>query len=188
MTGTTGAELDGAKMILTAVSNSLLSYLKVSGGKVGAPVTQTAKTISWTSGNTPFVIEDLPDGTYTLEETVAPDGYAVITTTTFTVSGGVVTKTSSNTDVEIIGTYVTAFDEAYTGPSTLVAGASRVPPTTVENLNEAVEKASVVGMSSRQIPATGDSMAMTDIAAIVLLVAAAATMGTVAVKTKKEAR
>ena len=180
-----GTELVGATMKITTTNLSIdLSGVSYTGGD---SVIRTTSMITWNTSDTVFEV-DLPDGTYTLEEVVAPDGYAVITTTTFTVSGGVVTKTSSNTDVEIIGTYVTAFDEAYTGPSTLVAGASRVPPTTVENLNEAVEKASVVGMSSRQIPATGDSMAMTDIAAIVLLVAAAATMGTVAVKTKKEAR
>jgi hypothetical protein len=180
-----GTELVGATMKITTTNLSIdLSGVSYTGGD---SVIRTTSMITWNTSDTVFEV-DLPDGTYTLEEVVAPDGYAVITTTTFTVSGGVVTKTSSNTDVEIIGTYVTAFDEAYTGPSTLVAGASRVPPTTVENLNEAVEKASVVGMSSRQIPATGDSMAMTDIATIVLLVAAAATMGTVAVKTKKEAR
>ena len=180
-----GTELVGATMKITTTNLSIdLSGVSYTGGD---SVIRTTSMITWNTSDTVFEV-DLPDGTYTLEEVVAPDGYAVITTTTFTVSGGVVTKTSSNTDVEIIGTYVTAFDEAYTGPSTLVAGASRVPPTTVENLNEAVEKASVVANASRQIPATGDSMAMTDIAAIVLLVAAAATMGTVAVKTKKEAR
>jgi hypothetical protein len=180
-----GTELVGATMKITTTNLSIdLSGVSYTGGDT---VIRTTSMITWNTSDTVFEV-DLPDGTYTLEEVVAPDGYAVITTTTFTVSGGVVTKTSSNTDVEIIGTYVTAFDEAYTGPSTLVAGASRVPPTTVENLNEAVEKASVVANASRKIPATGDSMAMTDIAAIVLLVAAAATMGTVAVKTKKEAR
>ena len=180
-----GTELVGATMKITTTNLSTdLSGVSYTGGD---SVIRTTNMITWNTSDKVFEV-NLPDGTYVLEEVVAPDGYAIITTTTFTVSGGVVTKTSSNTDVEIIGTYVTAFDEAYTGPSTLVAGASRIPPTAVDNLNEAVAKGSVVGMTERQIPATGDSMAMTDIAAIVLLVAAAATMGTAVVKTKKQTR
>ena len=180
-----GTELVGATMKITTSNLSVdLSGVKYSGGDT---VICTTSMITWNTSDKVFEVA-LPDGTYTLEEVVAPDGYSIITTTTFTVSGGVVTKTSSNTDVDITGTYVTAFDEAYTGPSTLVAGASRIPPTTVESINEAVEKASTTGMAYRAVPATGEGIAMTDVAAIILLAAAAVTISVVTVKTKKETR
>ena len=177
-----GTELLGATMKITTSNLSIdLSGVNYTGGE---SVVRTTSMITWTTTDTVFEV-DLPDGTYVLEEVIAPDGFNVITTTTFTVSGGVVTKTSSNTDVDITGTYVTAFDEAKADASTLVAGASRIPPTTVENLNAEVQKATLVA-GAKKVPATGESMAVSDIAAIVLLVAAAATIGTVAVKTKKE--
>lgn len=42
----------------------------------------------WVSTNTPHVIEGLADGTYTLTETTAPDGYEVAEDITFTITDG----------------------------------------------------------------------------------------------------
>lgn len=44
----------------------------------------------WTSGNTPHKVEGLKDGTYTLTEVTAPNGYQVAETITFTVKDGTV--------------------------------------------------------------------------------------------------
>ena len=177
-----GTELTGATMKITTSNLSIdLSNVNYFGGD---SVIRTSNMITWNTSDTVFEV-DLPDGTYVLEEVIAPDGYNIITTTTFTVSGGIVTKTSSNTDVDITGTYVTAFDEATTAPSTLVAGAKRIPDSTVQQLNEEVQKASVV-QQQYQVPATGEGIAVTTVAAIVLLAAAAFTIGAVTVKTRKE--
>ena len=177
-----GTELIGATMKITTTNLSIdLSGVNYTGGD---SVIRTTSMITWNTTDTVFEV-DLPDGTYMLEEVIAPDGYYVITTTTFTVSGGIVTKTSSNTDVEITGTYVTAFDAASTTPPTIVAGAKKLPDSTVENLNTEVQKATLVA-GAKKVPATGENMAMSDIAAIVLLVTAVATISTVAVKSRKE--
>ena len=111
MTGTGSGELTGAKMKLsTTDSNVDFSKLTKTGGS-NVTVSGDKKSVTWNTAKEQFKV-DLPDGTYTLEETIAPNGYNVITTTTFTVNKGTVTKTTSNTDVEISGTVITAFDEA----------------------------------------------------------------------------
>ena len=111
MTGTGSGELTGATMKLsTTDSNIDFSKLTKTGGS-NVTVSGDKKSVTWETASEQFKV-DLPDGTYTLEETIAPDGYNVITTTIFTVKDGAVTKTTSNTDVEISGTVITAFDEA----------------------------------------------------------------------------
>ena len=111
MTGTGSGELTGAKMKLsTTDSNIDFSKLTKTGGS-NVTVSGDKKSVTWETASEQFKV-DLPNGTYTLEETIAPDGYNIITTTTFTVKDGAVTKTTSNTDVEISGTVITAFDEA----------------------------------------------------------------------------
>ena len=47
---------------------------------------------SWTSGTTPHIVKDVKDGTYTLTETTAPNGYAKAESVTFTVEDGAVAE------------------------------------------------------------------------------------------------
>ena len=109
MTGE-GSELAGAKMELTAGIGTMVNW---NTAYVSGPViTGAGQKATWTSGSEQLKIK-LPAGTYTLKETTAPDGYDIITTTTFTVdASGKITKTTSNTDVTIEGNVVTAFDAA----------------------------------------------------------------------------
>ena len=67
---TTGDELPGAKLTVTDENGEVKD--------------------SWTSTNTPHEIESLADGTYTLTEVTAPDGYEVAESVVFTVKGGAV--------------------------------------------------------------------------------------------------
>ncbi len=81
---TAGSEIPGAELKLTNADKKDLS--KVTSE---SKITVKDNTVSWTSGKTPTVLEGLPDGTYTLEESVAPDRYAVTGSVTFTVKNGV---------------------------------------------------------------------------------------------------
>ena len=108
-----GSELEGAKMKLSTTDTTVdFSQLTHTGG-TNIKVTDGNKTITWDTTDNQFSIW-LPDGTYTLEETVAPNGYNVITKTTFTVKGGKVDSTESTTEVDIDGVnnIITAFDAA----------------------------------------------------------------------------
>ena len=107
------SELKGATMMLSTTDADIdFSTLKHTGG-ANVYVSLDRKSITWDTADKQFEI-GLPNGTYTLTEETAPDGYKTITTTTFTVENGVVTKTTTNTDVTVEGVVVTAFDEAIT--------------------------------------------------------------------------
>lgn len=67
---TTGDELPGAKLTVTDENGEVKD--------------------SWTSTNTPHEIENLANGTYTLTEVTAPDGYEVAESVVFTVKDGAV--------------------------------------------------------------------------------------------------
>ncbi|MDD6827693.1 MAG: SpaA isopeptide-forming pilin-related protein, partial [Oscillospiraceae bacterium] len=58
-------------------------------------VDESAVSVTWVSGNEPVVFSGLPDGAYTLEESVAPDGYTITGSVKFTVIDGVVTSAVS---------------------------------------------------------------------------------------------
>ena len=54
-------------------------------------ITKDGTTVeTWTSTTTPHVIENMPDGTYTLTEVTSPDGYQKAESITFTVKDGIV--------------------------------------------------------------------------------------------------
>ena len=67
--------------------------------------TENGKEITFISGTTDTLIKGLNDGTYTLTEEAAPNGYLVTTAITFTIEDGVVTGT------EVTSSTVTMIDE-----------------------------------------------------------------------------
>ena len=108
-----GPELEGANMKLSTTETTVdFSKLTHTGGS-DVKVSDNKKEITWTTTDTQFAVW-LPDGTYTLEEELAPNGYKVITKTTFTVKNGKVDSTASTTEVDIDGVnnIITAFDAA----------------------------------------------------------------------------
>ncbi len=106
----TGKDADGNAIVFD------LSKVKLGTGAKMDKTTGTANEIVYTTGSTETLIQDLPDGEYTLEETVAPKGYKVATKITFTIKDGKVTA-SGTTDSKVIsegsdGYKVTMIDEA----------------------------------------------------------------------------
>ncbi|WP_295078648.1 SpaA isopeptide-forming pilin-related protein, partial [Ruminococcus sp.] len=83
-----------ATFVLTAEDeDNTLEGVKVNGGDATAKGTKSVKI----DGNN-AKLEYLKDGKYSLEETVAPDGYTTVTKFTFTVKDGKVTDVSTVTD------------------------------------------------------------------------------------------
>ncbi len=85
-------EIPGAHLKITA-DDASADLSKVTSE---ASVETVKNTVSWVSGKTPVVIKGLPDGTYTLEESIAPDGYTVTDSIKFTLKDGMVTGSSNN--------------------------------------------------------------------------------------------
>ncbi len=86
-----GEELPGAQLVLTCDDSTVdMRVATVSGGAQN--VTKTATSISFTSGTSRATITGLPDGTYTLSETSAPEingvQYDIATDIEFTISNG----------------------------------------------------------------------------------------------------
>ena len=82
-------ELEDAQIWITCADiNTDLTVASVAGGAQDVSVTNTL--ISFRSGSNPAVITDLPDGTYTMHEETAPNGYLTATDITFVVENGVV--------------------------------------------------------------------------------------------------
>ena len=86
-----GDELPGAELVLTCNDSTVdMRVATVSGGAQN--VSKTATSISFTSGTTRATITGLPDGTYTLSETRAPEingvQYDIATDIEFTISNG----------------------------------------------------------------------------------------------------
>ena len=108
-----GKELKDATMKLSTADTAIDFSKLIHKGGSDIKVSDNNMSITWTTTESQFEVW-LPDGKYTLEETVAPKGYKVITKTTFTVSGGKVDSSESTTSVDIDGVnnIITAFDEA----------------------------------------------------------------------------
>ena len=85
--GDTVAELPGASMKLTYTGDGTLDNVTAKNGTIA----KEGKVITWTSGAEALILEKIPDGAYTLEETLAPnDSYELATKITFEVEDGVV--------------------------------------------------------------------------------------------------
>ncbi|MBP5379094.1 MAG: Cna B-type domain-containing protein, partial [Ruminococcus sp.] len=81
---------------LTAKSGTL-EGVKINGGDALKSTDKSAKIVGNIS-----TLEHLKDGSYTLEETVAPDGYTVVSAFDFTVKNGVVTDVTAVTTGDVI--------------------------------------------------------------------------------------
>ena len=99
--GTT--ELKGAELTLSGKlenGNTITFSQSQFKGASDAKFVSAGDTLTFTSGSSSSVINGLPDGTYTLREDIAPDGYQISTDIIFTISNGTVTGstvTSSST-------------------------------------------------------------------------------------------
>ncbi|MBP1566866.1 MAG: choice-of-anchor A family protein, partial [Oscillospiraceae bacterium] len=97
-TDVTGAtEVPGAKLTLTGTAD--LSSVTSDGA-----ITVNSNVITWTSSDKPVKFVGLPDGKYTLEESVAPDGYTITGKVEFELVDGKVQGSESNT-VKMINEY-----------------------------------------------------------------------------------
>ena len=108
---TVGDELAGAKLTLTGKdfrdNDVVFDITKVELG-TGAKLvsTENGKELTWTSGTSATLVKDLPNGTYTLHEETAPEGYIVATDITFTIENGTVTG-----ETGVDGTSITMVDD-----------------------------------------------------------------------------
>lgn len=105
-----GDEIPGAELILTGKNpngeNIEFKAENVVLGEGAVLEDSVFTSIVWISGTTPTTVKNLPDGTYTLHEIAAPNGYEVATDITFTVSDGKIIG-----GVEVESSSVTMFDD-----------------------------------------------------------------------------
>lgn len=103
------SEIPGAKMKLTYTGDGSLDLVLAENGTI----TKDGNIITWTSGNTAVKLQRIPNGSYVLEETQAPEGYEIATQITFDVVDGKVINI--NIDEESKSTYsngiISMFDE-----------------------------------------------------------------------------
>ncbi|MBQ8724066.1 MAG: hypothetical protein IJY74_00155, partial [Oscillospiraceae bacterium] len=99
---TDSAKLPGAIMKITAKDTEAdLTAVEIADFERTDLPTANKTVISWTSEDGSETIKGLPDGSYTLSETAAPDGYTKVTTEfTFEIKNGKVTATSTE-DFEV---------------------------------------------------------------------------------------
>ena len=117
-----GNEVAGAELTLTgkdangnAVKFSTSDVELGNGAALGDNTDETK--LSWTSGSTATLIKNLVNGTYTLHEVAAPDGYAVTTDIIFTVENGKITGTQVQGGSTVEDGKVTMIDEILTDVS-----------------------------------------------------------------------
>ncbi|MBO5572020.1 MAG: Cna B-type domain-containing protein [Ruminococcus sp.] len=91
-----GTPVDNAKFELTSAEGKDLTGVTVTGNATVTVDDETAPKTITIEGND-FDLVGLKDGEYTLKETVAPDGYQVVSEFNFTVDNGVVTKVGKST-------------------------------------------------------------------------------------------
>ena len=106
-----GNEIKGATITLTGTDlegNKVVFDLENVGlGKDASLVSKSSGSeLTWVSGSTDTTIGKLKDGTYTLHEVAAPNGYVVTTDITFTIVDGKLTG-----DTSVSGSTVTMIDD-----------------------------------------------------------------------------
>ncbi|MDE5884947.1 MAG: hypothetical protein K2H29_07745 [Oscillospiraceae bacterium] len=99
-----GEEVEGATLTLTGKDKNgntvTFEEDSLTVGGNGTAVNTSGEELTWISGNGITEISNLPDGTYTLHEVTAPDGYEVATDITFVIENGKLTTVDSNTVAE----------------------------------------------------------------------------------------
>lgn len=97
--GLTGSSLPEGQKAEFVLANSNGKYYKISDSNVVTweNTTEEATVRSITANNGTGVFAGLPDGTYTLKEITAPNGYNKAADVTFTVNGATVNGFNSNT-------------------------------------------------------------------------------------------
>ena len=113
-----GEEISGAELTLTGTAKAggaVVFTDKNIGTTTGITISTDEKTLSWTSDkNGAKSVKNLPDGTYTMHEEVAPSGYKVATDITFTVENGKVTKVNDVTVSATDSNVITMVDDGIT--------------------------------------------------------------------------
>ena len=85
-------EIKGARLKLTAKSKDAdLKKVTASGD-----VELLTNSVTWVSGDSPLVLKGLPDGDYLLEEMLAPEGFKVTDSISFTLKDGVADIDANN--------------------------------------------------------------------------------------------
>ena len=83
------SELPGAILTLTKTGNFTTEQIsKVEEATDNRSIIFEADGITWTSGERPITLNQLPDGDYTLTETTAPEGYTIAESINFTIENG----------------------------------------------------------------------------------------------------
>ena len=96
-----GKELEGATLTLTGKDEAgkTISFTDDNVAGTTATISDDKSTITFVSGDAPTEIKDLADGTYTLTEKAAPEGYEIASSITFTIKDGKVVADSVVTEV-----------------------------------------------------------------------------------------
>ena len=113
-----GDEITGAKLTLTgtdAAGNVVTFTADNFDAASKITVSTDGKTLSWTSdASGAKTVTNLPDGTYTMHEDVAPKGYKIATDITFTVAAGKVKKVGNVEVSSTAGNVITMVDDGIT--------------------------------------------------------------------------
>lgn len=91
-----GDEISGAKLSITGVDKDgkaiVFSPSRLALGENAELIsTESSTELVWISGDTPTTVKNLRDGSYTLHEIAAPNGYEVSTDIIFTIEDGLLT-------------------------------------------------------------------------------------------------
>ncbi|MDE5769631.1 MAG: hypothetical protein K2H82_09625, partial [Oscillospiraceae bacterium] len=99
-----GTEVVGAVLQVTGVDKdgNTITFTKdsITIAEDAQLISASGEALVWISGNGVTTINNLLDGTYTLHEVSAPDGYEVTTDITFVIKDGKLTTVDSNTVAE----------------------------------------------------------------------------------------
>ena len=108
-----GKEVEGATLILTgknSANNAIIFPAEsVTAGEGAKVKTDSGEKLEWTSGKGSTTVKNLADGTYTLHEDAAPNGYLVSHDMTFVIENGKVVKVNGEDYTE--GNAITMIDE-----------------------------------------------------------------------------
>ncbi|MBR6624301.1 MAG: Cna B-type domain-containing protein, partial [Ruminococcus sp.] len=138
--GENGNEVAGATLKLTGtdVSGNAITFAEGSLvlGNDAEAISASGDNLSWKSGNTPTNVT-VPNGTYTLHEEAAPNGYKIASDITFKVTDGKITLIGENGEEEEVGS-ITMVDELIPEPTPTYEVVINKKDAAGENGNEVV--------------------------------------------------